>query len=257
MMIGAVRSHVPLGTPQRSTFVPSNKRDRTPCAWSALTFGSVLISAMLVLLGMAWAEATPLETEVRGQLAGLRVPFIANQGQVDAPVAYYAPVFAGTLFITRQGELVYSLRGRTVEGPDGRSGRAAGPGWTLTETLVADPVHPAGQDRSDTGISYFIGNDPARWRPAVAAYDQVSLGEVWPGVSVIVRARAHSAEKVFTVSPGSSVEPSAVLASSRPRSVAARAGTSSTSWAQPIRRFGSSRSVSGHATAGAPWLPTT
>src|SRR6266540_7472568 len=47
----------------------------------------------------------------RQKLGGVRVPFIANAGQSDPAVAYYAPTFAGTVFVTRDGRIVYSLPG--------------------------------------------------------------------------------------------------------------------------------------------------
>jgi hypothetical protein len=62
-----------------------------------------------VFLGPAVAPAVTGEAQVRAQLGGLRLPFIENQGQTDARVAFYAPTFAGTLFVTRQGEMVYVL----------------------------------------------------------------------------------------------------------------------------------------------------
>ena len=61
------------------------------------------------------------------------------------------------------------------------------------------------QDRSTAGVSSFLGNDPARWRAELPTYEQVSLGEVWPGVTVALRARGRSMEKVFTVHPGGAV----------------------------------------------------
>ena len=77
--------------------------------------GLVLV---LFLLPRA-AQAATDGARVHSALAGLHLPFVANQGQVDSRVAYYAPTFAGTLFVTREGALVYSL-----------------PGWSLTETLA-------------------------------------------------------------------------------------------------------------------------
>ena len=35
--------------------------------------------------------------------------FIANNGQVDEQVAFYAKTFGGTVFVTKEGEIVYSL----------------------------------------------------------------------------------------------------------------------------------------------------
>src|SRR5262245_636470 len=48
-------------------------------------------------------------TPTAAQLSGLKLPFIENQGQHDAEVRFSASTFAGTVFVTRDGELVYSL----------------------------------------------------------------------------------------------------------------------------------------------------
>ena len=37
------------------------------------------------------------------------MPFIANNGQVDAQVKFYAKTFGGMVFVTKDGEIVYSL----------------------------------------------------------------------------------------------------------------------------------------------------
>jgi hypothetical protein len=37
------------------------------------------------------------------------VPFVANAGQSDPRVAYSASTFSGTVFVTKDGELVYAL----------------------------------------------------------------------------------------------------------------------------------------------------
>ena len=160
-------------------------------------FGLVAATAgASVMLGATLAGATPDDVHTREQLASLRLPFIANEGQVAAPVSYYAPTFAGTLFVTQQGELVYSLPAPTTT--------ASRAGWTLTETPRGRRGRPVGQEPSVTGVSYFLGDDPARWRSHVANYDQLGLGEVWPGVALSLRARGRSIEKIFTVRPGAS-----------------------------------------------------
>ena len=48
----------------------------------------------------------------------------------------------------------------------------------------------------------FSGSDPRRWQRDLATYDEVSLGRVWPGVAVTLRAHARNVEKIFTILPG-------------------------------------------------------
>ena len=48
--------------------------------------------------------------EVINKVRSLQVPFIENRGQVqDERVKFYAKTFGGTVFITEDGEIVYSL----------------------------------------------------------------------------------------------------------------------------------------------------
>jgi hypothetical protein len=134
-------------------------------------------------------------------LPHLRLPFIANEGQVARQVAYYATTSAGTVFVTARGELVYRVHGDGV-GADRERCRES----SITERPVGGTARPVGRDRTGTRVAYFLGRDSARWRSGVRTYEQVDLGEVWPGVTVTLRARERDVEKVFTVRPGGSVE---------------------------------------------------
>jgi len=82
-------------------------------------------------LANAHVPVRPASGQVLERLRGLAVPFVENQGQSDPRVAYYAPTLSGTVFVTRQGEIVYAL-----PGPGGRrAGREApaaqAAGWIL------------------------------------------------------------------------------------------------------------------------------
>ena len=46
----------------------------------------------------------------------LRIPFIANNGQVDEQVRFYAKTFGGTVFVTKDGEIVYALPNNSSRG---------------------------------------------------------------------------------------------------------------------------------------------
>jgi hypothetical protein len=55
----------------------------------------------------------PTKEELVKKTRTLQMPFIANNGQVDGQVAFYAKTFGGTVFVTKEGVIVYSL-------PEGR-----------------------------------------------------------------------------------------------------------------------------------------
>ncbi|HHT9112603.1 MAG TPA: DUF7948 domain-containing protein [Candidatus Wunengus sp. YC65] len=51
----------------------------------------------------------PSKEDVAHKIQKIQIPFVANNGQVDAQVKYYANTFGGTVFLTKEGEIVYSL----------------------------------------------------------------------------------------------------------------------------------------------------
>jgi len=157
---------------------------------------------LLVLPALSRAEAESETRErVQRSLEGVRVPFIANAGQADPAVAYYASTPAGTVFVTREGRVVYSLPAGRASGPGART-RHERSGWSLTEKVVGGRARPKGSEPASARVSYFVGNDPARWRSGLPTFEGVSLGEVWPGIRLELRAHGKNVEKLFTVEPG-------------------------------------------------------
>ena len=78
----------------------------------------------LLLTSTAWAVPAPTElATVRDAISKMSVPFVPNAGQWDTQAAFAAQTFAGTLFITTEGKLVYSLSGKPVLAADTASGR--------------------------------------------------------------------------------------------------------------------------------------
>ena len=136
------------------------------------------------------------KAEVIQKMKGLHMPFIANEGQIDGQVAYYAKTFGGTLFVTKDGKLVYSLP------KSGEKEEVAG-GWVLREEIVGGSVTGVkGEEQSSTNVSSFIGNDPSTWRKSISTYGLVSLGTVYEGIDLSLKAYGNNVEKIFTVKPG-------------------------------------------------------
>ena len=143
-----------------------------------------LVSTACLSLAAPLAAAGRAHSE---RLEHVRVPFVENCGQFDERVAFAAPTLFGTEWVTRDGSLVY--RTRRGEG--------------VRETFVAPLARPFAGLPSRTNASYFLGDDPARWQPSVATYSEIGFGEVWPGISVVLRADGRTVEKIFVVQPGS------------------------------------------------------
>jgi len=143
------------------------------------------------LVGASVIRAQALE-----KLAGIDIPFVANEGQFDPAVAFSAPTLSGKVFVTRAGQIVYSLSGN----------RENAPGWTLTESFAGGNPRPRSGKAAVTRVSYFLGADAARWRSSLSTYESLELGEVWRGVNVSLRPHGRRVEKVFTIAPGASPE---------------------------------------------------
>ncbi len=132
----------------------------------------------------------------------MTIPFVPNAGHLDARVAYAARTFAGTVFVTREGELVYALPGPAQSAGERSARRAGGtarrgPGWTLVERFVGGTPRPQEGVAAAAQVNVFWGNDPARWRRGLPTYASVDLGEVWPGIGVRLRAYGSNVEKIY------------------------------------------------------------
>ena len=185
---------------------PGSSRARFRCGL-AIHCVAFLVAGGASTTNAGAMETTPGPAQVSASLASLAVPFEANAGDDDPRVAFRARTFTGTLYVTRDGRLVHSLRARN--GPpahDAVTGFATPPtlrrDWVLTETMVGARIVPVGGRISPTHVSRFAGGDPARWRSDVPTYERVLLGEAWPGIAIELAARGRSVEKMFIVAPG-------------------------------------------------------
>jgi hypothetical protein len=140
------------------------------------------------------------------------MPFIDNEGQIqDERVRFYAKTFAGSVYVTNQGEMVYSLPmvEAEAEGGENDSKAKAAKVSILKETLVdASSLKPSGIDPAQTKVNYFIGNDKSKWRTNISMYNSLTLGEVYKGINLSLKAYGKTVEKVFTVQPGA--DPNAI-----------------------------------------------
>lgn len=182
--------------------------------------GSAVFSGRIAEGPVPDAESVPAEVAARAALAESKtsLPFIENEGQVgNGDVRYYVDTFAGDLFVTDSG-LRYSMTKKTENGnrydPYGVETDAV-ESLAFDERFLdgdGDPIAyaPHGASLTDIPVSYFHGSDPEDWKTGVRNYDGVSLGELWKGIDVDLKARGRNFEKIFTVSPGANPDDIAV-----------------------------------------------
>src|SRR5512136_814620 len=79
----------------------------------------------------------------------IQMPFIANEGQIgDEHVRFYATTFAGTVYVTDKGEMIYLLS--SSEPRTGKRHLSSGTTktWMIKENLVgSSKTIPEGKDR--------------------------------------------------------------------------------------------------------------
>jgi hypothetical protein len=165
------------------------------------------------------------------ELAGITLPFVANEGQWEGHIKYQAGLFSGKFLVTEH-ELVYSLPianhpgdKRLIADPEMPGDEKPFHDSELTRNETTDrllPVtlresfltptgslaalSPFGQEKSSSRISYFEGNDPDKWRSGLASYSSLSLGAIYPGIEVELKASGQNVEKLFYLRPGANVE---------------------------------------------------
>ena len=131
--------------------------------------------------------------EIRSAIWKVSIPFIKSCGQVSEEVAFYAKTLARTIFVTKKGEIVYSP-------PEGS--KESSKAVALRERFVfVKGIDTKGERIAETRVNYFIGNDPSRWKADIPTYEAVSLGEVWNGVELSLKAYGNNVEKLFKVKP--------------------------------------------------------
>ncbi len=155
-----------------------------------------------------------LSPEQKEKLSKLSLPFIENKGQYPEDVRFYAKTFGGSVFVTKDGEIIYTLpEGKDRQEPEGKrqsqkdlstitNPSPPNKGVALKERLIgADAKAVKGEEPSEAKVSYFKGNDPSKWQTGLGTYSMVSLGEVYKGIELKLKAYGKNVEKLFYVKP--------------------------------------------------------
>ncbi|MBI5892862.1 MAG: hypothetical protein HZB79_04290, partial [Deltaproteobacteria bacterium] len=86
----------------------------------------LLITLLFILLANPTYADTQLKTQdIKPKIAKLNIPFILNQGQTHEDVRFYANTFGGTVFVTKDGSVVYSIPKDEARGDNGQEQVAA------------------------------------------------------------------------------------------------------------------------------------
>jgi muconolactone delta-isomerase len=173
----------------------------------------VLIASLLSLIWLASSQSTasksltktdsspassmPSKEAICAKLTTLERGWVKNEGQWDERALFSAPGYFGTTWITKDGQLVHTA----VKGKDS---------WVISERWVGGKVQViTPEEELPTKVSFFVGNDPSKHKTNLPTYRYISLGEVWSGVEVKLKATQKTVEKLFYVKPGA--DPSKIV----------------------------------------------
>jgi len=154
---------------------------------------AVFIVCLLLGIGILYrpdvADAgvgnSPGAQKIKPQTNALQLPFIVNKGQIDSKVKYYARTFNGSLFVTQDGELVYSFaKPQSTDTP-----KAASEYSVMRERFIGNTRVPSFKGEGEgTKVSIYKGNDPAKWQRAIPSYEKISMGDVYQGIELKMKA---------------------------------------------------------------------
>ena len=203
-------------TRQLPALTSAPRYDRHPLARALRSAALLALAAAGLTSGAqaAYAPAAPELPAVQKAVATLALPFEQNAGQFEPEVAYLAKTFAGAVFVTRDGRLVYSLPGKAVETESDtistepphlrmQSPPKRDPGWALEERLLdARPLTPRGTAPAVTHVTRITEKGTFQ----AETWQGIRLGEAWAGIEVELAARGNNFEKLFHVAPGAAPE---------------------------------------------------
>lgn len=171
---------------------------------------TALALSFFMVAPAAHATVPPSPAQVQAAAGKLSLPWVPNQGQWSASAAFRAQSFAGSVWVTHDGKLIHQFNGPKVEvladaATEHDKARRVGDqrkgGWVLSERFVGGTIKQIkGLDLQVATSSYFLPNAPAN-AANLPSYGQLALGEVYPGVSVALKATQANVEKVYTVAP--------------------------------------------------------
>jgi len=139
--------------------------------------------------------------EAHGKLPLL---FIQNRGQIDSQVAYYVKTSGQTLYLTSEGIVFDLIRYEKTGADDRTEGKAARLVFSLD--FIGANSQPAieGSVRDSVVVSYFIGNDPAKWRTDIPTYRELLYRDIYPGIDLRLYGSGGVLRYDFIVNPGAS-----------------------------------------------------
>ncbi len=150
------------------------------------------------------APSMPSKEAASAKLATLERGWVKNEGQWNQRALFSAPGYFGTTWVTKDGELLHvAVKKEECKEKTTKAKTCPTKSWVVSERWVDGKVQAIkGEEELGTKVNYFIGNNPSKHKSGLSTYRYVSLGEVWSGVEVKLKATQKTVERLFYVKPG-------------------------------------------------------
>jgi uncharacterized protein (TIGR03437 family) len=156
------------------------------------------LAIISLFCGSGWSPALAASPDngrrgLEAKLISAPLSFEPNQGQLPSTVQFLSRG-SGYALLLAPGKLVVNMeRQAPVSSVD-----------TLSMSLIG--VNPqataVGLARQTGVVSYFIGDDPRKWRAGIPTYGKVEYSQIYPGVDLIYYGNQRQLEYDFVVAPG-------------------------------------------------------
>jgi len=129
------------------------------------------------------------KSNVLSAFGKLPLHFVANQGQLDKAVIYYAKSEGATVYCTEEG-LTFGFAKGSIS----------------LKFSSESPVKPEARGELSGKVNYFIGNDQTSWQRDIPTFGEVVYRSVYPGIDLVYSGDQRRLKYTFYLHPGSKPE---------------------------------------------------
>jgi len=163
----------------------------------------LILFISLIVISLGPVSAVNTNDNLSVQIQNTTIPFVENTGQMNDEVEYYADTFYGTVYVNNNS-IIHSIQGENNTTMVIKE-------QFLDENGNIITFKTKGLEKGTAKVDYYIGSDPSQWKTSITTWNTISLGEIYPGITVILRANGNNIEKIFLVNPGATPEDIKIL----------------------------------------------
>jgi alpha-tubulin suppressor-like RCC1 family protein/ABC-type uncharacterized transport system auxiliary subunit len=148
-----------------------------------------IIVSFIILLWMPVFASALINHPSDINTARLSMPFLANKGILsNDEILYYAKTFAGTVQVHKNGDMILYSQST---------------GQRLVERISgAGPFVPKAGTPSESTINLFYPLTLVSGKTRVDAFNHILMPDIYPHISMKLKAYGQTVEKIFIVNPG-------------------------------------------------------